>query len=190
MPLPDLTNAHTAAQSGAFEPQRGNNALLRIFGLTDDTPGAKGESVLTLSLQSFPLPNIIIEPVETFWVNEKRKVPGLVNFEDIEVVYKDFVDVGTAHIMKTWHEQVYNPVSGKIGLARNIKKTGIIELFAPDGTFSRYHSLSGIWPSNFNAGTIDMTSSEPVVITVTLSVDKIYSARTPGLANLISSVLS
>lgn len=190
MPIDDLKSAHLAAQSGVFEPQRGNNALLRIFDLRGDISGAKGESVLTLSLQSFPLPTITVEPIETFWVNEKRKVPGMVNFEDMEVVYKDFVDVGTAHVLKTWHEQVYNPYTGKIGLARNIKKKGTIELFAPDGSHSRFYSLEGIWPSTFNAGTIDMTSAEPVVITITLVVDKAYASNKPSVVNLISSVLA
>lgn len=190
MPIKDLTSAHLAAQSGMFEPQRGNNALLRIYDLRGDISGAKGESILTLSLQSFPLPTVTVEPLETFWVNEKRKIPGMVTFEDMEVVYKDFVDVGTAHVLKSWHEQVYNPYTGKIGLARNYKKEGMVELFAPDGSFSRYYSLQGVWPSTFNPGTIDMTSAEPVVITMTLVIDKAFASQKPSVASLLTSALS
>lgn len=190
MAISDLSAAHISAQAGAFEPQRGNNALLRIYGLLDDAPGPKGESVLTLSLQSFPLPSVTVEPQEVFWVNEKRKVAGMVNFEDLEVIYKDFVDAGTAQILKKWHEQVYNPANGKIGLARDYKKTGLIEMFAPDGSYSRYYSVQGMWPSMYNPGTVDMTSGEPVLITVTLVIDKAYAAKVPGPSSLYSSIAS
>lgn len=184
----DMTAAHIAGQAGAFEPQRGNNALLRIFGVPGDVIGPKGESILTLSLNGFGLPNITVEALETFFLNERRKIAGTVTFEDMEAVYKDFVDMPTASILKTWHEQVYNPVTGNVGLARNYKKTGLIELFGPNNTFRRFWFVQGVWPSVFNAGAIDMASAEPVLVTMTLTYDKCYAAKTPAIANLIGSL--
>lgn len=183
----DLSAAHIAAQLGAFEPQRGNNGLLRIFGLVGDQKGPKGESILTLSLNGFALPAVTVEALEIMWLNERRKVAGGVTFEDIEITYKDYVDVPTAHILKTWHEEVYNPVNGKIGLASIYKKTGIMELFAPNGTHSRFWTVVGIWPNSFNPGAIDMTAAEPILITTTLSIDKAYAADKPTVAKLIAS---
>lgn len=182
----DLTAAHIASQAGAFEPQRGNNGLLKVFGVPGDVVGPKGETILTLSLNGFSLPNITVEAIELFFLNEKRKVAGTVTFEDMEVTYRDYVDVGTASILKTWHEQVYNPFTGNIGLAKNYKKSALIELFAPNGSNQRYWNIQGIWPSVFNAGNIDMTSAEPVLITMTLCYDKAYAAKVPGIADLIS----
>lgn len=186
MALIDLNANHIAAQAGAFEPQRGNNGVLRLFGLPGDTPQAKGQNVTVLSLQGFGLPNVTVEATETMFLNEKRKVAGTVNFDDIEVTFKDFCDQNTAQILKSWHEQVYDPSTGSIGLARNYKKNGIIELFAPNGSYSRYYYLEGVWPTLYNPGTIDMTSAEPVLITMTLSIDKAYAAQLPGPANLVS----
>jgi len=189
MPIRDLTAAHIAAQGGAFEPQRGNNGLLRIVGVPGNMVGpSKGEDILTLSLNGFGLPTVSVEALETSFLNEKRKIAGTANFEDIEVTYKDFVDIGTAHICKLWHEQVYSPYTGKIGLARNYKKSGTIELFAPDGSHLRYYFLQGLWPTSFTPGTIDMTSAEPIMITMTLSIDKAFAAPDIGIASLLPQV--
>lgn len=184
----DMTAAHIAGQAGAFEPQRGNNALLRIFGVPGDVVGPKGESMLTLSLNGFGLPNFTVEALETFFLNERRKIAGTVSFEDMETTYKDFVDMPTANILKLWSEQVYDPATGNVGLARIYKKTALIELFGPNNTFKRYWFVQGLWPSVFNAGTIDMTSAEPVMITMTLTYDKCFAAKGPALANLIGAL--
>lgn len=178
----DLTASHLVSQMGAFEEQRANNALLRIF----DLPGGPtSQATVTLSLQSFPLPKVNVEANETHYLNERRKFAGAVTFDDIELVCKDFVDVMTAHILKTWHEKVYNPATGAIGLARDYKKMAQVELFAPNGTMSRFYSLTGVWPKTFNPGDIDMTSSAPLRITMTLAVDKVYANRIVGSAALI-----
>jgi hypothetical protein len=188
MPILDLTASHLASKN--FEPQRANNGLLRIFDVISDVTGlAKAETVLTLSLNGFGLPVVTVEAIEQHYLNEKRKVAGTVSFDDIEVTFKDFVDVNTAQICKMWHEQVYSPYSGKIGLASSYKKHGLIELFAPDGSHSRYYHLQGIWPTTYNPGAIDMTSAEPLLITMTLSIDKAYANDVPGVANLLPQLL-
>jgi len=186
--IDDLSASHIAAMAGAFEEQRGNNALLRIFSLpANGTVVSRGEWVTTLSLQSFPLPVITVEAIETFFLNEKRKIAGTVTFEDMEVIFKDFVDQQTAHILKLWHEQVYDPVNGRIGLARNYKKRGEIELFGPNQSYQRFWLCVGMWPTTFNAGTIDMSSAEPVKISLTIAIDKCYAAPTESNSTLIGS---
>lgn len=177
MPQSDLSAAHLAAQAGSFEEQRADNALLRVFDLAENSVKSMGREILTLSAQSFPLPTVTIEALETHFLNEKRKIAGKASFEDMEWVFKDFVDVQTARICKLWHEKAYDPVTGKIGLARDYKKRGEIVIFAPNGAYERYYTLEGIWPTTFNAGAIDMTSAEPIKITMTMSIDKSYAAR-------------
>lgn len=187
MPILDLTAAHVAQMMGAFEPQRGNNGLLRINLLNQNVTGPKGESIVTLALNSFSLPAVVVEQMEIAYLNERRKMAGAVNFENIEVSFRDYVDVPVAQVLKTWHEQVYNPATGAIGLAANYKKPGLIELFAPDGSMSRYYTLVGVWPVTFNPGQIDMGSSEPVMISMSLSIDKAFAANSQSLANLLVS---
>jgi len=178
----DLSASHLAAQGGAFEEQRGNNALIRIFGLAENDVISRGEPIITLSLQSFPLPVTTVEAIDTNFLNEKRKIAGLVTFEDMEVVFKDFVDQRTARVLKLWHEEVYDPVTGRIGLARNYKKRGEVQLFGPNQQYNRFWTCIGMWPTTYNAGTIDMASSEPVKVSLTISIDKCYAAR--DLANV------
>lgn len=189
MPLDDLTASHLAkgGTTGAFEEQRGNNGIIQIFDVEGNVSSSQHKSglpILTLSLQSFALPKTNLDALETNWLNEKRKFAGTVTFDDLEIVFKDFVDVNTAHIVKKWHEKVYDPSTGKIGLARDYKKTALITLFAPNGTFERHYFVEGIWPLTFDPGSIDMTSAEPIKITCTFAIDKAYAAETPGPANL------
>jgi hypothetical protein len=184
----DLSASHLAAQGGAFEEQRGNNAILRIFDLAENVIVDRGEHLITLSLQSFPLPVTTVEALETNFLNEKRKIAGIVTFEDMEVMFKDFVDMRTARVLKLWHEKVYDPVTGRIGLARNYKKRGEIELFGPNQQFHRFWSCIGMFPTTFNAGQIDMASAEPVKISLTISMDKCYASRAATAVNLVPTI--
>jgi hypothetical protein len=183
--ITDLHSQHLAQKGGAFEEQRGNNALITIYEIDGNDKSFGNTDLLTLSLQSFPVPKTNVDVFESSWLNEKRKFAGLPSFDDIEIVFKDFVDIETAQVLKAWHEKVYNPVTGQIGLARDYKKNATVQLFAPDGSFSRFYSISGMFPLTFNPGDIDMTSAEPLKITINFSVDKVYAASEVGMnANL------
>jgi hypothetical protein len=183
----DLSASHIASRN--YEPQRSNNGMFRIYNIPSNVSGVKGETVLSLSLKSFPIPTVTIDALEISFLNENRKVAGKVSFGDMEIKFHDYVDINTAHICKLWHEQVYNPFTGKIGLARNYKKDGIIELFAPEGSYSRYYYVQQCWPKSFDHGSIDMDTSDSVLITMTLAVDKAYAAQTPGIVNLVSGLI-
>ena len=89
----DLMSANAIAQmDGGFEPQRSNNAVLIIEGLGP-------EQLLSLSLNTFPLPKQQNGSIELDYLNEKRKVAGKVTIDDMDVQYKDWVDKETAKIL-------------------------------------------------------------------------------------------
>lgn len=164
----DLMTADMIAQAqGSFEPQRSNNAVLAIEGL-----GSGREDLLTLSLDTFPLPKQQNGNIELDYLNEKRKVAGKVTIDDMDIVYKDYVDKETAKILWEWRLQVYNPNTGQVGLAKDYKKTGLITMFAPDGSLQREWKLYGMWPMNMDPGDIDMAGEENLKITMSISVDK------------------
>lgn len=188
-----LTAQHLA-QAGAaqsYEPQRANNAVLVIDGLTD---WGEGDPVM-LALESFPLPKENNAQIEARYMNERRKFAGPANVDDMEVSVKDMVDVDVAHALLRWRRQVYLPSSqdqfqfggeignlqeqGGIGLARHYKRTGRITLLAPNGEpdYSREWRVEGVWPMSMDPGDIDMTSEDFIRVSVTLSVDRIYAAN-------------
>ncbi len=171
MAVDDMSAGHIAAQSGFFEPQRQNNALLRIFGL------GEGEDILAISIESFPLPKTTITASEAMYMNETVKFAGRVTFEDLSVVYKDFVDMPTLKILSDWYLTTYNPWNGRIGLARNYKKTAEAVMYGPQGGFERKFKLQGLWINSFDPGDQDMTGEGTKLINIGLSIDKAFPAE-------------
>jgi hypothetical protein len=170
MPLEDMSAAHIAAQLGHFEPQRANNALLHIAGLRDS-------ELVTLSLETFPIPKTQLTPIELNYLNERRKVAGPANVAEIDVVLRDWVDNATMYVLMDWFQQTYDPYSGRINLASRYKKRGTITLYGPEGGFDREFICTGLWITQFDPGDIDMTSEDKKNITITLSVDKVIPGR-------------
>ena len=174
--MPQLVSAdHIAAEAGAFEPQRKNNFTL-IIPLTDTV-------LLQRSLDSFPLPKEANEEIAINFGNEVRKVAGRANFENLELVLKDFVDQQIAQLVVSWRRQVYNPTTGAIGYARDYKKKGEVIMFGPDGNLQRKWKLIGCWPSRMDPGGGDMNAAENNKISVTITIDKAIESNPSGIGS-------
>lgn len=158
-------------QTGAatLEPQRSNGALLHIqlAGV-----GPLNDDDLVLAINTFPIPKVNNGIIEVNFLNERRKFAGNPVFEDLSVVYKDYVNKAVADTLLSWRHQVYNPHTGAVGLKSAYGKSGFVQMFAPDGTLERQYNLIGIWPSSYDPGDIDMAGEESLNITVTLTIDK------------------
>lgn len=163
-----LINAqHLAPALGFFEPQRAFSWVLEIA--LDDV----GDQILIMqSLESFGAPKESNDTIELHHGNEVRKVAGKATFEDLTLVVKDFVDSKTAMAVAKWRRLVYNPETGSIGLARDYKKSADLAMFAPDLSSVRVWKLYGVWPKDVDYGTLDMTSSDKVTVSLTLSIDR------------------
>lgn len=167
MPLATMHAGHIGAVGGGFELQRQNNALLYITNL----PGNDND-LLSLSLASFPLPKTNSGIVEVRWLNESRKFAGNPVYEDLSVVFKDYVDQQTAAVLAGWRALVHDPVTGKIGLKAQYAKAARAVLYAPDGSTEREYEIQGLWPSSFDPGEADMQGEDGVQITVVFTYDK------------------
>ncbi len=140
--------------------------------------GAAGAgNAIELALDSTSLPTHMVEEIELNYLNEARYVAGRARYEAIPLVCKDMVDVGVATALKTWMEQVHNPFTGKVGLARDYKKTADIILIAPDGTLERTWKLHGAFPTAVNYGQLDMNSNEIVRIEMNIRFDRIEAVN-------------
>jgi len=157
---------HIAAEAGTFEPQRQNNFSFEV------ALGSADKDVIVMALQGFALPNESNDPVEVPYQNEKRKVAGQYGVDDMQLTVRDYVDVDVRGAIMRWRKKVYDPQTGKIGLAKDYKKTGWIILTAPDGTSRRVCKCKGCWPQAVNGGSLAMDSADQIQIEVTLSVDK------------------
>lgn len=138
---------------------------------------------MSLSLQSFPLPKQRNEPILLPFMNQTRKVAGQAEVDEVEVVFRDFVDTKTSLILNNWRAAVYDPQTGRQGYAKNYKKEAEVHLFGPGVDASnggggrvvvRKYRLEGVWPSMMDPGDADMESSEKHLINLTLQIDKVY----------------
>lgn len=160
-----------AALNKNFEPQRTSNAIFRV---SLGTVGGGDAGVLAFSVATMPLPKSSNGIIEVGFFNEKRKFAGNAVHDDLQFAFIDYLDLGTVKTLQAWRYQVYNPQTGAVGLAAEYKKTGEIEMFAPNGddaTLRRW-KLYGMWPSQFDAGEIDMSGEDVVRCNVTFTVDK------------------
>jgi hypothetical protein len=145
-----------------FEPQRVYNFSLSINGLEDTV----------MALESMSLPTKMVSEIELNFVNERRYVAGRASFESIPVIVKDAISGETAREINNWHESVYNPENGQIGLASEYKRDAQIIMFGPDGSAQRTWALRGCFPTAVNFGSLDYNSDDVVRIDMQLRYDK------------------
>jgi hypothetical protein len=176
-----LSAQHLAPAQGSFEPQRQYDWALEIA--LDD---AGDQVVVMQGLESFEVPKEENEEIELHYANEVRYVAGKARFDALPLTLKDFVDVGVARAIIKWRRQVYNPETGAIGLARDYKKNADLVLVAPDQSSLRIWKLIGCWPQRLEGGSLDMTSNEKVLVTVTIRFDRAIpgAGLTDGLGGI------
>jgi len=153
-----------------YEPLRKNHFRLNISGL----PGSADSDTIGLALVSFPVPTVAVERTSIDFGNEQRHVAGGATIEQANLTVVDYIDPDTAEYLFEWFKEVYDPDTGKVGLAADYKKDGSVVLYDPEGTEVREWSLSGIFPTNFNQGEFSMSArGEVQQIQMQLSVDLI-----------------
>jgi hypothetical protein len=172
MPLDTLHADHIGATGGGFELQRANNALMRIVGLDGDE-----NNLFQLSLASFPVPKQTVGIIEVAYLNEKRKFAGMPTFDDLTVIFNDYVSEDTALLLNRWFYQIHDPVSGKQRFKQEYAKEGRVTMYGPDGTGDREYEMQGVWPSALDGGEIDFATEDGVKINLTLTIDKVVYAN-------------
>jgi hypothetical protein len=155
---------HIAPQAGGFEPQRTFDFALEIYGF----PGAE---TLELALSSGFAPHSSSGITVIPWFGDNRKVAGRSNFPQGSINYRDYVDAPIASILEAWRLLVYDPVTGRVGLARDYKKEAAVILMDPAGGSLRAYSLAGVWPSALSSSALSYNAEGQREITVTLQYD-------------------
>lgn len=176
-----ISAQHLAPAQGFFEPQRTYNWSLEIA--LDDV----GDQLLIMQgLETFEAPKESNEEIVLEYGNERRYVAGKALYETSALTLKDFVDQGVASAIIKWRRLVYNSETGSIGLARDYKKNADLTVIAPDQSSGRVFKLLGIWPQAVEYGAYDMTSSDKILINVTLRYDRMVPGAnlTFGLSGL------
>jgi hypothetical protein len=169
MAITDLTANHIggSGENAGYEPQRANNSILQVLGLDGDE-----KNILQLSLQSFPIPKANVGVIELNYLNEKRKFAGIASFDDLSVIFVDYVDKDTCAILQRWFADVYSSTTGQVGMAKDYKKDGKVIQYSPDGSIEREYDIFGMWISAIDPGDADMSSEDVLRVTCTITIDK------------------
>lgn len=173
-----------AQQGGAFEPQRQHTFAFRVMlagaaGLGGGNAPqdalnvlSSGGDTLELSVRSAFLPSESSEEIEIPHMNGRVYVAGKYQFETGSVVFHDYLDKGTANIIKAWRKLVADPETGRIGMASVYKRKGEVVMYAPDFSIKRWWDLHGLWPQMANFGALDYSASDVAQVEVTFRFDK------------------
>lgn len=176
---PHQMGTYHMVNHAGFEPQRTNNFEVQIAGL-DNLVNANGESIqmsnagqlITLSVASYSAPQINLGNIPISYGNNKVKFAGLPEFPDSTIVLNDYIGIDIEYIISKWQSCVYDPVSQKIGLAKNYKKTAYLHEFDPAGTNVRSWKLLGVWPAQMQLGDFNQEGNAARQITLTLIYDQ------------------
>ena len=165
---------HMSAQS-AYEVQRTNNFAVYIdMGAKSRTTSGKKfatSDLITLAVESCPLPDISNGEIELAYQNSKVKVAGQAEFGNMDLVVKDFITTDVEKTLWDWRLQVYNPQTGQVGWAEKYKKNGYVSQYAPDGTHERSWRIVGVWPTNLQLGDMNYDGGDKKTITMSLALD-------------------
>lgn len=158
-----------------FEPQRVYNFSLAIDGLADTV----------FALESMSLPTKMVSEIELNFMNTRRYVAGRASFDSIPVIVKDTIQGSTADEINQWHQSVFDPATGGIGLANQYKRNATIFLYSPEGSVSRSWTLEGCFPTAVNFGSLTYDSDDVVRVDMQLRFDRCF-ANFGGISGLSS----
>lgn len=155
-----------------FQLQRKNH-----FDITFGT-NASGQTFIDADLKfmlvSFPLPKETTEASDISYFNQTIKVAGKTTFDTTTMVLRDAIAYDTEMKFLQWRKRVYDPKTGKMGLAADYKCNAIVHEYTPNGEEFRTWHIVGCWPSGIDYGEMTYEDGGEKDLSVTLCYDFAY----------------
>jgi T4-like virus tail tube protein gp19 len=142
-----------------FEPKLGNRFIMEIDGIQ------------SYVVKTANRPTATSEVVELDHINLKRKIKGKTNWEDITITLFDPIVPSGAQMVMDWVRQSHESLTGRDGYASFYKKDINLYIIGPVGDKIEQWTLKGAWINSANFGDLDWSSSDPVMIELTLTYD-------------------
>lgn len=122
-------------------------------------------------------PEVSIEETEINFLNEKTWIPGKPTWEPITVTYYDIAGDSEDNIeLWSWIATVFDYTDSCRHMStRRSEYTGVGNLVLLDGCGNamEYWKIGDMWPTSIKFGDLDMASSDPVEIELTLRYSKV-----------------
>lgn len=164
----DLTA--TRFNTKQYQLQRKNHFEVQ-FGPTMEGANDIIDSNLKFMLVSFPLPKETTESTEISYFNQTIHTAGRTTFETAQCILRDAIDYDTETKFLNWRKKVYDPESGRMGIASEYKVSAVVKEFTPNGDEYRSWKLIGVWPSGIDYGDLSYEDGGEKQLTVTLTYD-------------------
>jgi T4-like virus tail tube protein gp19 len=129
---------------------------------------------LRLTCNSVTMPKISVEEVDIHRMHNYYKLAGSkIKYEDITVVFYDFIDNSAAMAIEAWWTQVYNVNTTLMGFAATYKQNITLLCYGPDDSVVESWVLVGAWPQNYSRKDLKWDDANGhQEITLTLKIDE------------------
>jgi len=143
----------------AFEPKVQNRFLMYIDGIP------------AYLIKTTDRPKLSVGVVTMDHINIKRKLKGKSEWQDMNITLYDPVVPSAAQAAMEWIRLSHESVTGRDGYADFYKKDITINVLGPVGDKVEEWTLKGAFVSNADFGAMDWSSQEPVMVSLTISMD-------------------
>jgi hypothetical protein len=116
-------------------------------------------------------PSFEDEVITLHHINTYRKIRGKRTWGDIELTLYDPITPSAAQATMEWARLSYESVTGRAGYSDFYKKDMTFAVLGPAGDITSEWVLKGAFVSQLNQGSFDWSVSDPVDLTITLSMD-------------------
>lgn len=136
----------------------------------DSGLGTVGESFCKIGAR----PNLSFEATELNFLNAKNFIPGKGTYETMSITYIDVANSGQNSLLNllTWVSSVRDltdPVTLNMGVAqKDYTAHGYLVLWDGGGSALEEWELLNCWPEAIDFGDLDMSSSDPAEIALTV----------------------
>ena len=148
-----------------------NRWMFTIDGISED-------GVNALPPNKAARPSLSFKEIEVQHVNEIVYLPGKPDWKPINLVLYDIKK--NKHPVLEWIKTIYNPETGEYKLDSKFKKKAKLELFDGCGKVIESWVFEEAWPNNIEWGDLDMSTSEIVVVDLTLRYSRAYIESSGG----------
>lgn len=156
-----------------FQLQRKNHFQIQFLPSRYDST-LEIDSELRFMVKNFPLPKEATETNDINYFNQTIKVAGKTTFENFTMVLRDSIGFDVEQKFLNWRNRVYDPRTGRMGLAAMYKLDAIVYEFTPNRDYYRAWKCEGCFPSGVDYGDMDYDDGGEKQVSVTLSVDRAY----------------
>lgn len=156
-----------------YQLQRKNHFQVQFLPSRYD-PSLVIDPELRFMLKSFPLPKETTEAQDINYFNQTIKVAGKTTFDNFTMVLRDSIGFDVEQKFLNWRNRVYDPRTGRMGLAAMYKLDAMVYEFTPNRDYYRAWKCEGCFPSGVDYGDMDYDDGGEKQISVTISVDRAY----------------